>query len=195
VKIAPRPTSIISAHVQAGLTLFEMLITVAILAIMVTMVGPNVSSILIKNRITADINSLSAIVQRARFTGVNEQVNVTLCPSIDYINCVDDWQRGKMVFIDSNGNSKIDNNETLIATSDAINQRNLILGASGSLLFFEDGSIDTRTSIIICPDTRDASYASAVLLTLNGRIAVAIDSDNDGLKEDLSGSPLACSSS
>jgi type IV fimbrial biogenesis protein FimT len=187
--------SLMTAHGQAGLTLFEMLITVSILAIMVTVVGPNVSNILTKNRITADINSLSAIAQQARFTAVNEQVTVTLCPSIDYINCVQDWQRAKMVFIDSNGNSKIDNNETLIATSDPINQRNLILGASGSFLFFEDGSIDTRASIILCPDTKEAGYASALLLTLNGRITVAIDSDNDGLKEDLSGSALACSTS
>ena len=51
---------------QQGLTLLEMLVAVAILAIILTTVAPGIQNIVIKNRITSDLNNLSAVVQRAR---------------------------------------------------------------------------------------------------------------------------------
>ena len=86
-------------RLQYGLTLLEMLITVAILAILVGVVAPSINTILVKNRVTGDINTLSAIAQQARFSAINEQFNVILCPTTSYSTCVSDWANAKMVFI------------------------------------------------------------------------------------------------
>lgn len=178
---------------QQGVTLLEMLITIAILAILISVVAPSIQSILIKNRITADINTLSAAAQQARFSAVNEQQNVLLCPTSNYTQCVSNWRNAKMVFVDQNGNQQRDADEPLIASSDSLNQHNEIYGITGAITFDDQGAISTNATITICPDTNDANYASALLLTLYGRISAAIDSDNDGKKEDLSGKPLSCS--
>lgn len=169
-----------------------MLITVAILAILVGMVAPSIQSILIKNRVTGDINTLSAIAQRARFTAINEQLTVTLCATTDYDRCVSDWANAKMVFIDANINGQRDSSEELIATSDPINTQNTIRGVTDAITFSERGEISARSTITLCPASNDATYASALLLSLYGRISVAIDSNNDGKKEDLSGNAITC---
>ncbi|PRO68556.1 GspH/FimT family pseudopilin [Alteromonas gracilis] len=178
---------------QTGLTLLEMLVAVAVLAIILTTVAPGIQNILIKNRITADLNNLSAVAQRARFTAVDEQTNVVLCPTANYTACTNNWRDAKMVFIDVNGNSTRDNNEELIVASDPLNAANTVYGISGSLVFNEQGGIDNAATITLCPNDDDTDYASALLLSLYGRISVAVDSDGDGTKEDLAGNDLTCS--
>ena len=188
-KLAATPTPFKTHY---GLTLLEMLVAVAVLAIVLTTVAPNVQSILIKNRITSDLNNLSAVTQRARFTAVDEQTNVVLCPTENYASCVNSWQNAKMVFIDSNGNGSRDGNENLVVASDPLNSANIIYGVTGSLVFNEQGGIDTSATITLCPKDNDVKYASALLLSLYGRVSVAVDSNNNGTKEDLAGNELTC---
>ncbi|MBT3136956.1 GspH/FimT family pseudopilin [Alteromonas sp. ALT199] len=178
---------------QKGLTLLEMLVAVAVLAIILTTVAPSIQSILIKNRITSDLNNLSAVAQRARFTAVDEQASVVLCPTENYTACTSSWKKAKMVFVDANGNGSRDSSETLIVASDPLNSANAIYGITGSLVFDEQGGIDKAATITLCPKDNDTDYASALLLSLYGRISVAVDSNGDGTKEDLNGDALACS--
>ena len=177
---------------QRGLTLLEMLVAVAVVAIILTTVAPSIQSVLIKNRITSDINNLSAVVQRARFTAVDEQASVILCPTENYEACTSSWKKAKMVFVDTNGNGSRDNSEALIIASDPLNSANAIYGVTGSLSFDEQGAISTAATITLCPKDNDDDYASALLLSLYGRISVAVDSDGDGKKEDLDGNALSC---
>ena len=182
-----------SLRTQKGLTLLEMLVAVSILAIVLTSVAPNIQSILVKNKITSDLNNLSALAQRARFTAVDEQTSVVLCPTENYSTCSSDWKSAKMVFIDANTNDKRDDSEPLIVTSDPLNSANIIYGISGPIIFNEQGGIDTAGTVMLCPKTNDNNYASALLLSLYGRISVAVDSDGNGIKEDLAGAELSCS--
>jgi type IV fimbrial biogenesis protein FimT len=178
---------------QAGLTLLELLIAIAIVAIMLTTVAPAIQSILIKSRVTSDLNSLSAVAQRARFTAVDEQSNVVMCPTQNYASCVSSWKNATMIFVDDNGNGSRDTSETLITTSDPLNSANTIYGISGTITFNEQGGISQAATITLCPKDNSSEYASALLLSLSGRISVAIDSDGDGTKEDLTGADLSCS--
>ncbi|WP_333971751.1 GspH/FimT family pseudopilin [Alteromonas mediterranea] len=181
------------ALTQAGLTLLEMLVAVAVLAIILTTVAPGIQNIIIKNRITADLNNLSAVAQRARFTAVDEQTSVTLCPTTNYAACTNNWKNAKMVFVDANGNGSRDNSEALIIASDPLNTANAVYGITGSLVFDEQGGINRAATITLCPSDNNADYASALLLSLYGRISVAVDSNGDDIKEDLAGDNLACS--
>ena len=97
-----------------------------------------------------------------------------------------------MIFIDENGNGSRDTSEPLITTSDPLNSANTIYGISGAITFNEQGGISQAATITLCPKNNDSNYASALLLSLYGRIAVAIDSDGDGKKEDLAGTDLSC---
>nr|WP_269468701.1 GspH/FimT family protein [Alteromonas sp. ASW11-130] len=162
------------------------------MAILITVVSPNVQTILVQNRIVADINNLSAAIKHARFTAVNEQTDVTLCPTTNYSTCTTSWAQAKMVFIDSNNNGQRDNEEPIVISTDPVSAQNTISGAIGSVLFSASGGTDLNTTVTICPDSGDASLASALIVTLYGRVTTAKDNDGNGVKEDHTGSALTC---
>lgn len=171
-----------------GLTLLELMVTVAIVAILITSVGPSIQSILITNKITADVNSLSSILRFARHTAVNNQTSVTLCATTDYSKCSTEWQNAKMVFIDENENNQRDDEETLLVAGDPISGSNSISGASAAIIFEEDGSLDSNSALALqfCPNNSDDdSFSRAVVVTAFGRISVGeADSDGDALSCD-----------
>jgi len=86
------------------------------------------------------------VVQRARFSAVDEQTNVVLCPTQNYTACTSSWRNAKMVFIDANGNGGRDNNEVLIVASDPLSNANTISGITGSLIFDEQGGTAPQPS-------------------------------------------------
>ncbi len=176
-----------------GMTIIEMLISLSIIAILLTVVAPSVQSILKSNKVTADVNNLSALARQARFTAINERADVVLCPTTNYSSCSGSWSNAKMVFIDNNGNGNRDTDERLIASADPLSQSNRISGVSGSLMFYDNGGIDKNAEIVICPSGGDAKSASAILMSMYGRITTASDSNKDGIKENASGSNISCS--
>jgi len=170
----------------------EMLISVTIISILLSLVTPATQHIITTNRVVTDINSLSTITQRGQFAAVNEQMTVTLCPTQNYSTCTSTWSNAKMLFSDANENGQRDSNEALIATSDAINSSNTISGVSNPVIFSASGTINQNTVIVVCPSDKNNSYASGLILSFFGRIATAIDTNGDGYKEDTSGDPLSC---
>ncbi len=181
-----------SSFKQSGATVLEMLISVTIISILLSLVTPATQHIITTNRVVTDINSLSTITQRGQFAAVNEQMTVTLCPTQNYSTCTSTWSNAKMLFSDANENGQRDSNEALIATSDAINSSNTISGVSNPVIFSASGTINQNTVIVVCPSDKNNSYASGLILSFFGRIATAIDTNGDGYKEDTSGDPLSC---
>lgn len=180
---------------QAGLTITELLIGLAIVSILVTVVAPNIQSIIQSNRVVGDINQLSAALRFARFSAINDEQSVVLCPTENYTACVNDWQLGKMAFVDDNGNGSRDADEPLLVSIEAVSGNNMILGVEGSVTFLPQGTVSNNIALVVCPSSQDNTLASGLYVTQYGRISVATDSDNNGVKEDLAGDELSCSNS
>ncbi len=178
---------------ERGLSLIEMMVTVAILSILTTIGAPSISNIISKNHIAADINNLSSAARVARFTAIDEAVTVTLCPTEDYTSCTNNWRHAKMVFIDGDVNGARDNNEQLVLSSDPVSSNNTISGIEQALIFRPDGSVNNGGAITICPSSGEKKLASALIVSLYGRVKVATDSNNDDIKEDATGTSLSCS--
>lgn len=180
-------------HQQQGMTLLEMLIALAIAAIMLTVVAPNVQTIMAKNKTTAEINELSAALQYARYTAVDQSATTIVCPSSDFSNCSDNWNKAKIVFIDNNGNGDRDNSEPLLLATQSVSGSHNMTGPSDPVEFSETGGTNAATSIKICPDNNDVLYAKSINLNAQGRVRVSVDSNRDGVYEDTDGNPLSCS--
>ncbi|WP_293763560.1 prepilin-type N-terminal cleavage/methylation domain-containing protein [uncultured Paraglaciecola sp.] len=84
---------------QKGVTLVELMITVSIVAIILAFVGPSIQGILIKNRIVAEINETSSLIQYERHHAIDEQAQVVVCPSKDYSVCSSDWNDPKLCLL------------------------------------------------------------------------------------------------
>lgn len=96
----------------SGFTLVEMLITVAVVAILLVIGIPSFRFVTNSNRIAAEINGLLGDMQFARSEAIKEGNPVTVCVSSDGLTCagtaVNTWQSGWIVFSDLNGNAAVD---------------------------------------------------------------------------------------
>ena len=175
-----------------GLTLIELMISIAIMSILITAVGPMVRDILIQNRLIGQINELSAVVQLARHSAINEQVTSIICPSSDFTTCNLNWDLPKMVFLDLDGNGVRDANEELLGgTSRSVSNYNLT-GPAGIISFQGNGATATPSTLLLCHESNEAQFARAITISLQGRVRVSQDTNNDGIYETNAGANLSC---
>ncbi|MGK0371034.1 MAG: type IV fimbrial biogenesis protein FimT [Glaciecola sp.] len=178
---------------EKGMTLIEMLVALAVVAIVLTVVAPNVQTILSKNRTTSEINELSAVIQFARFTAIDQTSTAVICPSTNYASCSTDWNQAKIVFIDSNGNNTRDTAEPLLMSTTAIASTNTMTGPAVAISFLDSGVANASTSIKVCPNTNVVELARSININAQGRVRVSIDSDKNDIFEDTDGNELSCS--
>ena len=85
---------------QSGLTLLELMITLAVAGILLALAGPNFMSMVQNNRITAQVNDFVTAVTMARSEAIRRSALVTLCRSTDEQTCAgsgSDWASGWIV--------------------------------------------------------------------------------------------------
>ena len=177
---------------QRGVTLLEMLIALAISAIVLTVVAPNIQSMIAKNRISAEINELSGIIQYARFSAIDESSLALVCPSNDFATCSTNWNQAKIVFIDANNNGNRDTSEPLLMSTSAASNTNNFTGPVAPISFSETGESNTLITIKVCPSTNDEKMARGININRQGRVRISTDSNNNGVHEDIGGTELSC---
>lgn len=177
---------------QRGVTLVELMVTVSIVAIILAFVGPSIQSILIKNRIVAEINETSSLIQYARHHAIDEQAQVVVCPSKNFSVCTTDWNDPKIVFIDDNDNATRDVSEELLVTIGATSVASLMTNTTDIIKFTETGEANLTTEILLCHKDGKAQYARSLSVTLQGRVKMSTDSDKDGINENTAGVDLSC---
>jgi type IV fimbrial biogenesis protein FimT len=177
---------------QKGLSLIEMLVSLAIVAIIIMAVSPSIQSILIKNRIIYEINEFSAVIQFARNNAIDQQIMTVVCPSDDYLACNTNWNNPKIVFIDSDNNGDRGVAEELLATSGAISDNNVLTGPNNSLSFNPLGEARANSTLLLCHKSKNAEYARLLSINFQGRVKVSGDSDRNGIHEDTAGTALSC---
>jgi prepilin-type N-terminal cleavage/methylation domain-containing protein len=88
-----------------GFTIIELLITLSVAAVIISMAVPSLQTFTANNQIIAAQNSLVGALNLARFTAVTSGARVAICSSIDEGNCSDDnWDKGWIVFDNADEN-------------------------------------------------------------------------------------------
>lgn len=78
---------------QAGFSLVELIVIVAVLAIVTSIALPSFRNMVRSNRLTATGNELNAVLQGARMEAIRLNGRVDVCPSTDGATCGGgDWQ-------------------------------------------------------------------------------------------------------
>lgn len=84
----PVPRSTFRSSKPAGFTLVELMVTVAVLAILLAIATPSFTSIINGNRLASGANELVASLQLARSEAVKRNRSVAICRSTDGATCV-----------------------------------------------------------------------------------------------------------
>lgn len=186
-------------HRSSGLTLIEILASLAIVAAVLSLAAPALTRLVGTQRSSAALNGLLGAVQLARSAAVTRGAVVTLCGSADGASCAgrDQWHEGAIVFVDEDQDGERDAGDTLLVARPPFengarvywrsfrNKRYLQFDATG-MTNWQNGHF------LYCPAGNDPRLARQVILNAQGRARTAPDTDGDGVAEDASGRPLVC---
>ncbi len=171
---------------QQGFTIFELVMTVAVGALLVTLAVPSFNAMLQNNRLTSQINEFVATLQLARSEAVKRNQTVILCatddPAADPLDCTGgaDWDTGWIVFADadSDGAPAATADECnagadcIIAVHAPVEGSNTLRGepaaVSDSIAYQPNGVSDDSGTFILC-DPRGAAHAKAIVVSTTGR--------------------------
>ena len=107
---------------QSGFTLYELMVTVAIVGVIMAFGVPNMRQFNQNAKMTSTANDLHAAFHLARSESSREKTNITVCPSDDGATCGADvtWDQGYIVFVDLDGDIAVDGDDTILRAQSAI---------------------------------------------------------------------------
>ncbi len=85
---------------EGGLTLIELLVTIAVLVILMTLAVPGYQQFTARNEVSAEVMRLKTALALARNTAITRRSTITVCPSPDGVECTNDDWTAPLVVID-----------------------------------------------------------------------------------------------
>lgn len=150
-----------------GFTLVELVVTLAILGIILTIAIPNFQSMLASNRMASQANDVITAMSLARSEAVKRAAQVTVCASSDGATCGTNWAQGWVVR-DAGGNvlrvfRGLNGNSTLVSS------------AGGSVVFTATGSttLAANATLTLCPPAPAIVQGRVIQIERSGRPRVA----------------------
>jgi type IV fimbrial biogenesis protein FimT len=89
-----------------GFTLIELMVTIAVLAILIALAMPSFASLINSNRLTAQSNEVVAALQFARVEAVRQNRRAIVCGSANGTSCSNStaWNTGWLTYLDMDSN-------------------------------------------------------------------------------------------
>jgi type IV fimbrial biogenesis protein FimT len=153
-----------------GLTLIELITTLAVVGISLTLLVPTWSGLVDRSRVTTTANQLLTALRYARNEAINRGRMVSLCPSEDGKSCSGNpfgWQQGYLVFEDRDGDRKRAAGEHLLRVQDPLPTGLRLHSTAGrpAIRFRPDGAAwSTNTTFSVCLGDEVANNRAVVLL-------------------------------
>ncbi|QSP96124.1 GspH/FimT family pseudopilin [Marinobacter salinisoli] len=147
-----------------GFTLVELMITMAIVAIVASITVPSFSSMVANSRLASASNDIVGLLNYARNEAVKTGRIVVVSPADG-----SDWANGVSVWVDADADTEMDSSEVLRQTTSAPGDVSISstsnFGFSGAGLLRASAAV----TIDVC-DSRAGEQGSSIAVTLGGRI-------------------------
>lgn len=157
-----------------GFTLYELLLTLLLVAVIVSIGLPSFAATLARSRQSVEINALFHAFHQARKESIMRRKAVSLCPSQDGETCAPstDWSEGWIMYQPESalpsgtGNSVVLAHNPQDTTRVTSNRRSFTLRATVRR--------STNGTLVVC-DTRDRIPPKALIVSYTGRPRVAFE--------------------
>ena len=174
---------------ESGFTLIELMITVAIAAIILTLAVPSFRTAILNNTRTSVVNEFLGVLNLARSEAIKRGIKVEICRSSDGSSCASDntgiWEDGWIVWSDQNNSGALDANEIIRIYSKSSNGFTLRTSTNltqwiaylPSGVSTGDNGLGTGT-FRLC-DSRGVDEARFIVISMTGRSRVRTKESSD----------------
>jgi type IV fimbrial biogenesis protein FimT len=173
-------------HAHAGATLAELLVAVAIAALVLGLGVPAMRNLVLDARMTAAVNALVHAVHFARQEAQRDLRDVVVCRSTDGHDCASpgDWSSGWIVFVNRDGDDPpaVDVAEPVLHATGAVGPARVRSNRRAYVL--RPYALRATNGTVVFCDERGAAQARAVIVSYTGRPRVS--------HRQAGGQPLAC---
>ena len=164
---------------NSGFTLLELLVTVALIAIVMAIAVPSMSTFTQNDRLTTNINQLVGHLAYARSEAVKRSQQVSVCVSNDAATCTGgSWADGWIVYIDADADNSFTAGEELLRVQQALGGNNSLTptGIGNQITYDNRGFVNAASigSLQLC-DNRSGPYGKTVRITTTGRVRMEKD--------------------
>ncbi len=182
-----------------GITLIEVLLTLVIAAVLMSIAIPSYKTLSTRNQVVAQSNQLVAAMHLARSEAIKRGLPITLCKGVGN-RCVTSgpgWEQGWLVFVDDNANGQRNRGEIVIQKWPESTAKVTIQGSAQvakRITFNRFGAATgTAGTLTVCGADGNPSHASGINVGTTGRITRAVDGDDaDRIVEDAAGNNVSC---
>lgn len=189
---------------SAGFTLLELLITMVIGAILITLALPGFQDTVKRNGVLSDVADLRSGLNMARSEAVGRAGNVSICASSSpHTTCGTNWSNGWLVFVDEDSDGAVDaGSDTILRKKEDLVDGNVLTAvlsggaAFNGLTFDAEGrvSLANNGTFKVCENTKNTKFTRGLWIMQSGRVQSSVDSDSpeDGVHDDVSGTNFGC---
>lgn len=161
----------------SGFTLIELMIGLALVAVLLGIAAPTFREAMMNVRISAQANDLFTDLALARSEAVKRNVPVLVCPSANGTDCTTGWTNGWLIFADANRNNAKDANEPTLKRRGQIEGSNTLAAAgtmaAGSMAYvpYAPSGISTPTGVdfVLCDTRTRAGVGRRISILPTGR--------------------------
>lgn len=155
-----------------GFTLMELMITLAIVAILAAVAVPSMRVFIQNERLVTQINSLLSHLQYARSEAITRHQQVVLCASSNASSCTGgDWADGWIMFSDPDTSGDVSGGDEILKVRDALKGDTTLSSTGGSTIIYDDRgfSPNSNATFSLC-DVRGNDEGKSISISVTGRI-------------------------
>lgn len=161
--------------------MIELLVTIAVAAILMSLAAPSFQSLIASNRLSSKTNELVTTLNLARSEAIRKGKRVVVCRSADGANCAasGDWSSGWLVYEDTNSNGSKDSGEDQLASYVAGSTNPKVSGDTNlatRVTFSPDGRAQQAGTLRVCstsPALGDDRRTRDITVTTVGRLSTS----------------------
>ncbi|MGI9239089.1 MAG: GspH/FimT family pseudopilin [Woeseiaceae bacterium] len=194
---------------QKGFTLYELMITLAIVGVVLAIGVPNMVAYSQNSRMTGTANDFHAAFHYARSEASRAKTFISICASSNSMtatpSCTGDWKDGYIVFLDLDGNIQTGVGDTILRAEPAlregvtfkvINNAKYFGFAGTGLGRGQVGANPSLTQVIMCDDrgniTAAGGNSAARLFVATPLGRATIQRDKTMIQDVLDNNTLTC---
>ncbi len=181
-----------------GYTLLEILMTMGIASVLLTIGVPGLQTFTKNNHILSTTNIIMTALKTARSEAMTQRLDVVVCGTDDFVNC--GGTVNYMAFTDADSNGAVNGSDTIVYTNLLSQSIEYIecdtCSDDETIIFNRRGTAIANNGTLTVCDDRGNSYARGIIIEPIGRSRSATDTDitADGIPNNHKGVNLVCPS-